>query len=246
MPPCQGGDGGSTPPTRSKKNTPKFGVFFFDKKSINVKLNAIMKTIYLVRHGHVENPDNIFYGSDAPLSAIGAKEMLAVANDIKTAGCSPEIIISSPYLRARESAEVIAQALGNKEVEFDKRLIEWQVGDWIGKPLEEFRKFVGYYNDPFIPNLKGLETYSEMADRALEVINDMKKRLSGNSCGIIVSHREPLASAVLRLLNKPDTKMRKIDFPKASAWKIVYQNDELISVEKAIDRASEETKKDII
>ena len=201
-----------------------------------------MKTIYLVRHGHIDNPDNVFYDENYPLSPIGAKEMIGIAEDIKAAKCIPRRIISSPYLRARESAETIAHIFGNPEVEFDKRLIDWQVGDWIGKSLEEFRRHAGYYNEPFVPNFEKLETYSEMARRTLEVINELKVALPENSCAIIAGHREPLASALLKLLNKPDAEMRNLSFPKGSAWKLIYENNKLQSAEKAFDRASNKSR----
>ena len=222
--------------------------FFFDKTSRRAKLseNLIMKTIYLVRHGHIENPKKIFYDGNIPLSEIGAKEMMGIADDIKSTNCTPKRIISSTFLRTRESAETIAHVFGNPEVEFDERLIDWQVGDWIGKPLEEFRRYAGYYNEPFVPNFKGLETYDGMANRVLEVINELRDTLPEDSCLIILGHREPLASALLKLLQKPDTDMRKIDFPKGSAWKLIYEDNKLSSAEKTFDRSSEETKKDVI
>ncbi len=205
-----------------------------------------MKTLYLVRHGHIENPKNIFYGSAIPISSIGAKEMTAVANDIKSAHCTPDKIISSPYLRTRESAEIIAHIFGIQEVSFDERLIDWQVGDWIGQPLEDFRRFAGYYHQPFKPNFDGLETYNEMADRVIAVLDALRDSLADNECGIIVSHREPLASALLRLTKRQDNDMREIDLPKGSAWKLLFDGSQLKSAEKTFDRSSEATKKDII
>lgn len=197
-----------------------------------------MKTIYLVRHGHIENPKDIFYDKDIPLSSVGAKEMIGIAEDIKKTGCTPERIISSPYLRARESAEIIAHVFGTQEVEFDEHLIDWQVGDWIGKPLEAFRQFAGFYNKPFIPNFDGLETYDEMAKRVLPVMRELRESMSANSCAIIVGHREPLASAILKLKNRPDNEMREIDLPKGSAWKLTFDDDRLKTIEKAFDHAS--------
>ena len=200
-----------------------------------------MSTIFLVRHGHVDNPDNIFYDRNIPLSPQGAQEMIALAEDIKEQFGTPSSIISSPYLRTRESAEVIAHIFTTPEVKFDDRLIEWQVGDWIGKPLEEFRRFAGYHDDPFSPNFEGLETYSEMAERVIEVIREIAQSLEADEVSIIVAHREPLASAILRLRNQPDTDMRKIDLPKGSAWKIEFDGERVVSVEKSFDHSSKES-----
>lgn len=200
-----------------------------------------MKTIYLVRHGHIDNPDNVFYDGNVPLSSIGAKEMVALANDMKAAGHVPEKIIASPYLRARESAEAIAHTLGDLEVTFDDRLVDWRVGDWIGKPLDEFRRFAGYYNEPFEPNFEGMETYSDMADRVMPVILALRDALPDDGCGVIVSHREPLGSAILRLTNRPDNEMRAIQLPKGSCWKLIYKGDALESIEPSFNRSSQES-----
>ncbi len=199
-----------------------------------------MKTIYLIRHGHIENTENVFYGPDVPLSPTGAKEIANIAEDLKSAECAPQFIISSPYLRARESAETIAHILGNQEVTFDERLIDWKVGDWIGKSLEAFREFAGYNTKPFKPNFDGLETYDEMAKRVLEVIHEAIDHIQDTQCAIIVSHREPLASAILKLTNQPDKNMREIRLPKGSAWKLIFENKQLTKAELAFDHSIEE------
>jgi len=199
------------------------------------------KTIYLVRHGHIDNPDQVFYNSDIPLSKSGAKEMLAIAEDIQRANGDPSKIIASPYLRTRESAETIAQTFGIQEVIFDERLVDWQVHDWIGKPLEAFREFVGYNRTPFEPNFYGIETYKEMATRVLAVITETIHSLEEGQCAILVSHREPLASTILQLKELPDSEMRAISLPTGSAWKLQYTNEALESLEKAFDHSQETT-----
>lgn len=60
------------------------------------------------RRGRQDDPNRA-------LTPAGRKRMKAIARGLKWLGCAPEFILSSPYLRARETAELAAAALGCKE-----------------------------------------------------------------------------------------------------------------------------------
>lgn len=69
------------------------------------------KTIYVVRHGQSEsNIGPIRQGIESPLTERGREEAAFVARRIKT--LPAEALISSPYVRARETAEIIAAETG--------------------------------------------------------------------------------------------------------------------------------------
>ncbi|KAA0206391.1 histidine phosphatase family protein [Candidatus Uhrbacteria bacterium] len=202
-----------------------------------------MKTIYLVRHGHVDNPNDIFYDEDVPLSDAGAREAFGLAEDLKRAGCAPARIVASPYLRARETAHIISTALDGPEVEYDDRLVEWQVGDWFGKPLSDFRTFAGYDRRPFVPHTDGIESFPEMAARVRASALDLVARVPPGGCGIVVSHREPMAAAILSLQDKGWEEIPLLDLPKGSLWKLDFSDDgAFVSSIKYLDRASPESK----
>ena len=79
--------------------------------------------IIFIRHGHAEDiaPD----GSDSGrrLVAQGEQTAAATAEAIKAAGYEPDRIISSPRVRARQTAAIAAQALTpGAEPEVDERL----------------------------------------------------------------------------------------------------------------------------
>jgi broad specificity phosphatase PhoE len=82
---------------------------------INVYGNIIhmgTKLIYFVRHGETElNAKNIRQGPEGSLTEKGRAQALATAKRFpKHKGC-PQIIISSPYQRTKETAEIIAKEL---------------------------------------------------------------------------------------------------------------------------------------
>ena len=85
--------------------------------------------IYLARHGETDyNAEHRFQGQgDVPLNARGleqARELAGTAAQREWAA-----LWASPIRRARETAEVVAAAIG-LEPRFDARFAEHDVGDW--------------------------------------------------------------------------------------------------------------------
>ena len=71
------------------------------------------KLIYFVRHGEtLNNAQNIRQGSDGSLSEKGRAQALATAKRFPKENGRPDVIITSPYERTRETAEIIANELG--------------------------------------------------------------------------------------------------------------------------------------
>ncbi|KKR61406.1 hypothetical protein A2643_00035 [Candidatus Nomurabacteria bacterium RIFCSPHIGHO2_01_FULL_39_220] len=82
------------------------------------------KIIYFVRHGETEdNAKNIKQGSEGHLSAKGREQALSTAARFPKEKGRPQVIISSPYQRTKETAEIIASVLGMK-VKYSKLLVE--------------------------------------------------------------------------------------------------------------------------
>jgi phosphohistidine phosphatase len=74
--------------------------------------------VYLVRHAHSDpgDPDEL-----RPLSSRGRREALALAERLADHPTPPQLVISSPLLRARETADAIADATA-AELRVDERL----------------------------------------------------------------------------------------------------------------------------
>jgi phosphohistidine phosphatase len=74
--------------------------------------------LFLVRHAHADpgEPDET-----RPLSARGREEARALAERLAASDAAPQVVITSPLLRARETAEAIAAATG-AELRLDDRL----------------------------------------------------------------------------------------------------------------------------
>lgn len=88
-----------------------------------------MATFYLVRHGEADYSEMLekgFYGfgrSFAPLSSQGISqaETAAIDERLKTA----QLIVSSPYTRALQTAAIISRETGLK-ISVDVDLHEWE------------------------------------------------------------------------------------------------------------------------
>jgi len=95
-----------------------------------------MSTLILVRHGQTDaNRDGLLLGrSDPSLNPTGRGQAAAAA--LRVASFGPVRVLSSPLLRARETAEIVAGELG-LTVGLDHRLIEVDYGDHEGTPLAE-------------------------------------------------------------------------------------------------------------
>ena len=68
--------------------------------------------IYLLRHGIAEEGRPGLKDADRALTTEGRERLKRVLKRAKGAGVDPDVILSSPYRRALETAEVAATALG--------------------------------------------------------------------------------------------------------------------------------------
>ncbi|MGC4193222.1 MAG: histidine phosphatase family protein [Thermomicrobiales bacterium] len=97
--------------------------------------------LYLVRHGQTEgNAKHLFIGStDIPLDPLGERQAIEVGN--RFAAIPIDVLISSPMLRARQTAAEIARTTGKEPVvveglsEIDFGIVE---GLTIAQVLEQF------------------------------------------------------------------------------------------------------------
>lgn len=83
--------------------------------------------LHLLRHAHAGEPTG-WTGSDdeRPLSAKGVEQAERLGRFLASLGFRPDVIVSSPKVRAARTAEIVGKAL-DLEVRFDERL---------GQPLD--------------------------------------------------------------------------------------------------------------
>src|SRR5260370_32376875 len=107
-----------------------------------VRRTRRMGKLIMVRHGESEgNRDRRFnITPDIPITELGRKQAQEAAERIARM-FRPEAIIASPYLRARQTAEIIAEPLG-LPVEVVDDLHERDLGALKGESYDALRELV--------------------------------------------------------------------------------------------------------
>eukprot|EP01029_Cantina_marsupialis_P009729 TRINITY_DN225516_c1_g2_i2.p1 TRINITY_DN225516_c1_g2~~TRINITY_DN225516_c1_g2_i2.p1 ORF type:complete len:160 (+),score=17.28 TRINITY_DN225516_c1_g2_i2:103-582(+) len=77
-----------------------------------------MKELYILRHAQKDTINNYSYDYDVPLTKKGEIDAHTIGEKLKEKNISPDLIISSPAIRARETAEIVA-----KEISYDKNIM---------------------------------------------------------------------------------------------------------------------------
>jgi probable phosphoglycerate mutase len=162
--------------------------------------------MYCVRHGEsVFNADHRIQGqSDTPLSPRGRQQAEALAARFRK--LTPiDAIYSGPLARARETANIIAQAI-ELTVQIEDRLKEINAGIFQGLRWEEIdhvhpeeaRRWREQDPDFVIPNGESRRQLMQRGQAALEAIH-----AAGHERVIVVSHGGLLTAAFKALLCVP-------------------------------------------
>lgn len=147
---------------------------------------------YLLRHGEADSNVKDIATSDIKasngLTEKGKKQIQEAAK--KLAKEKIEIIISSPYPRTKETAEVVAKTLGLKLI-FDTRLQEMNFGDYDGLPVAEFKaKFPGGELERFERAPNGGENLKDVLQRQMVLIKKLEETHKGKKI-LLVGHGDP-------------------------------------------------------
>ena len=104
-----------------------------------------------------------------------------------------DVIYCSPFLRTKETAEIIAEEIGypKNKIIFDERLHEIFVGEMDGKPDPEYQSFFSEKIEKFWKAPKGGETYTDVKKRMTEFLYDIDQKQEGKNI-LIVSHNTPI------------------------------------------------------
>lgn len=91
-----------------------------------------MADIYLIRHGIAESPTDWQNDAARPLTDIGCQKTLKVAQHLQQIGVRFDLILTSPLVRARQTAEILQEArLSQKIVEFPPLAPAGDLQDWV-------------------------------------------------------------------------------------------------------------------
>ncbi len=123
-----------------------------------------------------------------PLTSKGVEDIEKAARELKNKDIN--FIFSSDLLRTKQTAEIVSKETG-VEVNYDKRLREYNVGELNGKPLDEWRKVFKEGDSKFEAAPPGGETYRDVKKRVADFFYEMEGEFSGKNI-LIISHQNPL------------------------------------------------------
>jgi broad specificity phosphatase PhoE len=148
-----------------------------------------MAKLILVRHGEsLGNRERVFAINPAelPLTDLGYRQARDAAHQI-AALYQPELVVASPYLRARETARVIAQIL-NLPLEIEPNLYERDVGVFKGESYDSLQTAPGFdERAPWTWKPDGGESYEDVRARVAPILDRLAQTHPSRDV-IVVSH----------------------------------------------------------
>lgn len=147
-----------------------------------------MTRVYLIRHAETARPD-VFHGfeSDTDLGPRGYRQAAALGPAV--AALNPDVLVASNMLRARKTAEAIANATG-LPIRIEPLLHERKVGDMHLTPIQgEF----GVWPDTLARWVAGetgyappgMESFDQIRDRVVPVWDRITEENQGKTLAVV-------------------------------------------------------------
>ena len=178
-----------------------------------------------LRHGEsIGNAESRWQGqSDYALTERGRAQARALAERWKSEAAKFDLIVSSPLVRAKETADIIAFALGAK-IELDPLLLERNIGEMEGLTMEEVRKIPQPpYITPYDPIGGEGEGDWALFLRAGQALHDLVLRPPGSY--LIVSHGgllNQLMNAIIGIAPHVDPSGVRFRFENTAFARVIY------------------------
>ncbi len=128
--------------------------------------------VYIVRHGQVlHNALKVYSNEDEDLTEKGINQAKQLKNEIQN--IEYDVIICSPLLRARHTAEIIN--VKNRDILFDNRLKERNPGNLNGKPIS-YTNREEYWNFNSTIQYGTSENMKTFFERVFAFLDDLKTK----------------------------------------------------------------------
>jgi broad specificity phosphatase PhoE len=167
--------------------------------------------VYLARHGQTAyNLEGRFQGQlPVPLDETGRAQAVDLAERAAAHGFAA--LWSSPLLRARETADVVARATGLEPKE-DPRLMETDAGDWTDRSFAEIQaqapeQFAAFATgDPSFA-FPGGESFAAQEERVSAALAEIEQ---GELPAIVVCHGMVIRAALARRAGHPVKRFERV------------------------------------
>jgi probable phosphoglycerate mutase len=200
---------------------------------------VVTTVTHLLRHGQTEHtPERRYSGrNDLPLSRTGRAEAEAAAARVRELGV--EVVVASPLRRTRETAEVVAAALG-LPVEYDDDLVELDFGALEGLSAAEAQQRHPLAVRRFFGDVRvaapGGESVADVAARVARARQRVLARHAGRTV-LVVSHVTPIKLLLTAGLGVGDDVVHRVFLDAASLCTVTWSSDGRASVRLVNDTA---------
>ena len=181
----------------------------------------------LLRHGQTPMSVQKRYSgrSDVPLTDLGVRQAVAAAKRLAPAGIG--VIVTSPLLRAAQTAEEVAAVTGAPVVT-DAGFRETDFGAWEGLTFAEVQErwpeeMTAWLADPAVAPPGG-ESFTEVSTR---VTDALRRALTGRERQtiLIVSHVTPIKTLIAAALLAPPAALYRMYLDVAALSEIDWYAD---------------------
>jgi len=90
-----------------------------------------MKTLYLIRHAKSDWSNSQLCDFERSLNNRGKNDVNLIGRELRKINFAPEIIISSPAVRAKLTAEIISKSCHLKNIQFENNIYNASLEDMI-------------------------------------------------------------------------------------------------------------------
>jgi broad specificity phosphatase PhoE len=163
--------------------------------------------------------------SDVPLTEVGVDQAAAAAKRLAPAGI--DVIVTSPLLRATQTAQEVAEVTGAPVVT-DEGFRETDFGAWEGLTFAEVRQrwpaeMTAWLADPAVPPPGG-ESLTEVGGRVTEALHRVLAGRERQTI-LIVSHVTPIKTLVAAALLAPPAALYRMHLDVAALCEIDWYAD---------------------
>jgi len=173
--------------------------------------------LWLVRHGETEWSRDGRHTSTTDLDLTEKGVEVACTLKDRLEGQSFDLVLTSPRLRARRTAELA----GFSDAEVDDDLVEWDYGDYEGVTTPEIRESVPSWTVWTHPTPGG-ETAEQVTDRLDRVVAKVQR--SGDRV-LVFGHGHSLRALAARWIEQPVDEGRFFKLDTATVSTLGYERD---------------------
>lgn len=179
----------------------------------------------LVRHGHTRATEEglLYSNPEAPLTDKGLAQARALAEWIPLQ--APDMLLTSPALRVRSTADLIAAQLGVEPVVVEG-LDEWRVGDWEGRTYLDLKKnepeaYRAWSGDPIHNAPPGGESIVDLQRRVASHTTLLIAQYAGKRL-VLVTHAGVIRSMLVEALGIPVANFWRVAVPVGSVSRVDF------------------------